>query len=106
MRRDVKVIQPGLVYVIEWAAGADTDADAEDNTASTSCAPQQSTETIESSGSQREKRRAVRERRRAEKERERLPPPPPQSEEDDPPGPVYVAYVLYSMFWYFVLTRM
>ena len=92
MRRDVKVIQPGLVYVIEWAAGADADADTEeDNTASTSSVPQRSAEAVESSGSQREKRRAVRERKRAEKERERLPPPPQPSEDDNPPGPVYVA---------------
>lgn len=25
MRRNVKVIQPGLVYVIEWKAGAESD---------------------------------------------------------------------------------
>lgn len=92
MRRDVKVIQPGLVYVIEWAAGADTDADTgADNAASTSSAPVQSAEAVESSGSQRETRRVVRERKRAEKECERLPPPPQPS--DDPPGPVYVACV-------------
>ncbi|EIW74841.1 cysteine proteinase [Coniophora puteana RWD-64-598 SS2] len=30
-RRDVKVIQPGLVYVIEWAAGGDIVAAAEDS---------------------------------------------------------------------------
>ncbi|KZT68644.1 cysteine proteinase [Daedalea quercina L-15889] len=87
MRRDVKVIQPGLVYVIEWATGGDVDED-EDNAASTSSAPA----ALEPTGTEREKRRAARERKRAEKERERLPPLPEPSEEDDPPGPVYVAY--------------
>ncbi|OSX56646.1 hypothetical protein POSPLADRAFT_1076531 [Postia placenta MAD-698-R-SB12] len=86
-RRNVKVIQPGLVYVIEWAAGGDLAADVP----TTPSAPSTSVAPDESNLNEREKRRAARDRKRAEKEK--APPVPPQpSEEDDPPGPVYVAY--------------
>ncbi|KAI0043265.1 cysteine proteinase [Auriscalpium vulgare] len=36
VRRNVKVIQPGLVYVIEWASGADVTADQEDDSSASS----------------------------------------------------------------------
>ncbi|RPD53610.1 cysteine proteinase [Lentinus tigrinus ALCF2SS1-6] len=73
-KRNVKVIQPGLVYVIEWAAGGDFDeasAELDDD----------------SNHDDREKRRHRRERRRSEAEK---------STEDTEPstasGTVYVAY--------------
>ncbi|RDX46065.1 cysteine proteinase [Lentinus brumalis] len=73
-KRNVKVIQPGLVYVIEWAAGGDFDE------ASAAQNDDQNTD-------DRDKRRQRRERRRSEAE---------MSAEDTEPsmatGTVYVAY--------------
>ncbi|KAH9943653.1 cysteine proteinase [Amylocystis lapponica] len=77
-RRNVKVIQPGLVYVIEWAAGGDFSADEP----STSSTPEDSTL------NERDKRRLMRDRRRSETEDSAQ----PESEEDDLPGFIYVAY--------------
>ena len=73
-KRNVKVIQPGLVYVIEWDAGGDLgDSSAQGDD--------------DSNLDDREKRRLRRERRRSE-----------QAAADDPEpsmttGTVYVAYV-------------
>ncbi|KAI0706013.1 hypothetical protein C8T65DRAFT_234108 [Cerioporus squamosus] len=73
-KRNVKVIQPGLVYVIEWAAGGDFDEASE-------------AQNDDSNTDDREKRRQRRERRRSEAE---------MSAEDTEPstatGTVYVAY--------------
>ncbi|OBZ74542.1 OTU domain-containing protein 3 [Grifola frondosa] len=70
LRRDVKVIQPGLVYVIEWAAGADPTVEITPPSPSTSMPD-------DSALDDREKRRLRRERRRSELENK--------------PGPVYIA---------------
>ncbi|KAI0742492.1 hypothetical protein C8Q80DRAFT_1109563 [Daedaleopsis nitida] len=74
-KRNVKVIQPGLVYVIEWNAGGDfsDSSEAQDH---------------DSDVDDREKRRARRERRRSEAEMS-------TSEDTEPStatGTVYVAY--------------
>lgn len=75
-RRDVKVMQPGLVYLIEWAAGWD---------------PPESSEPpvtmAEPPNDERERRRIRREKRRSAQET--LPP----TNDDAPQRPVYVAYV-------------
>lgn len=75
-RRDVKVMQPGLVYVIEWAAGWD---------------PPESSETplitAELPNDERERRRARREKRKSMQDAA------PASNEDISQRPVYVAYV-------------
>ncbi|KAI0751989.1 hypothetical protein C8Q74DRAFT_1211507 [Fomes fomentarius] len=73
-KRNVKVIQPGLVYVIEWDAGGDFG----DSSA---------TPDIDSTLDDREQRRQRRERRRSEAEK--------SAAEDEPSmttGTVYVAY--------------
>jgi OTU domain-containing protein 3 len=89
--RDVKVIQPGLVYVIEHSAFADAD----DPTSSATPAPSQPTDVDESQLDSRQVRRLKRERMRAdktktdaEKEKEILGQGTPDPEEL---GPVYVA---------------
>ncbi|CCM05945.1 uncharacterized protein FIBRA_08184 [Fibroporia radiculosa] len=93
-RRDVKVIQPGLVYVIEWAAGGDpasdppATGDGHPSSSSSTAAPAAD----DSALNDREKRRLARERKRAERERDQAPQSPQMSEQNDPPGPVYVAY--------------
>ncbi|KZT00393.1 cysteine proteinase [Laetiporus sulphureus 93-53] len=96
-RRDVKVIQPGLVYVIEWAAGSDSNVlYTEANNSTSTSVTEASTSTI-NTPSGREKRRVARDRKRAECEK--APPlPPPTSEDGQPPGPIYVAYHDYEHF--------
>lgn len=61
-KKNIKVIQPGLVYVIEWDAGGSTDGaqSGNDDPPSTSGAPLSPTQ-------EREKRRARREKVRDEK---------------------------------------
>lgn len=74
-KRNVKVIQPGLVYVIEWDAGGDFG----DSSA---------TPDVDPTLDDREQRRQRRERRRSEAEK--------SAAEDEPSmttGTVYVAYV-------------
>ena len=74
-KRNVKVIQPGLVYVIEWAAGGDFDETP-------------ATQDDDVDHDDREKRRQRRERRRSETGT--------GSEDTEPSttsGTVYVAYV-------------
>lgn len=59
-RRDVKVVQPGLVYVIEWAAGGEPAA----------VEVQSYTSTVDDTTfDEREKRRMGRERKRSEREK-------------------------------------
>ena len=79
-KRNVKVIQPGLVYVIEWAAGGDFDE-----------TPAAQDDDVDHDD--REKRRQRRERRRSETGT--------GSEETEPSttsGTVYVAYVSPNYF--------
>lgn len=81
-KRDVKVIQPGLVYVIEWDAGGDMEPE---DAPSPSSAPDALQDEDE------DKPMTRRERKRLERERASSLPPTPQSSTDRPPGPVYVA---------------
>ena len=74
-KRNVKVIQPGLVYVIEWNAGGDFG----DSSAQGDDDPNLD---------DREKRRQRRERRRSEQEQAAA-----DDEETPISGTVYVAYV-------------
>ncbi|KAL1701762.1 hypothetical protein EV121DRAFT_262734 [Schizophyllum commune] len=83
--KNVKVIQPALVYVI--AANAMDDSAPE---ASTSTAEQQPDEGADGPLSGREKRQARRERKRTEKDT--LPAPTPDPNEGEVPDTVYVAY--------------
>ncbi|KAF9007067.1 hypothetical protein BDQ17DRAFT_1389178 [Cyathus striatus] len=77
-RRNVKVVQPGLVYVIEWAAF---------NDAASSPPPQDQDDDEGLSGKDRRKQR--KERMRAEKDREK---DDDNDEEEGEGGTVYVAY--------------
>jgi OTU domain-containing protein 3 len=80
-RRNVKVVQPGLVYVIEWDAGGTTDqaASSGESSASGSGAHANATE-------ERDKRRMRREKKREEAE----------ADASITQGTVYVAYVFVS----------
>lgn len=81
-RRNVKVIQPGLVYVIEWDAGEEQDADDKPT------APSQSTLTHaeDDALSNREKRR-----KRSEKDKIPRPPLLDNADQSTPRPTVYVA---------------
>lgn len=87
-RRNVKVIQPGLVYVIEWAAGGDVGASTHSNASTDD----------DSSLDERERRQQRRDQKRAD--RRQVDDMDDDSDNDDPVDPssgaVYVAYVL----WY------
>ena len=92
-QRNVKVIQPGLVYVIEWAAGGD---------APSSAHPDTSTE-HDSSLDEREKRRLRRDSRRADRRQVYNMDDDDQGNEraaDPSAGTVYVAYVVFSFYLY------
>ncbi|KAL4242801.1 hypothetical protein ABKN59_010980 [Abortiporus biennis] len=82
-KHNVKVIQPGLVYVIEWNAGGDTSGDAVTE------APVQPVEPEEGPMNHREKRRAKREQ---QKEPTATPSGSAPSEDSALGGTVYVAY--------------
>ena len=91
-RRNVKVIQPGLVYVIEWDAGGDP---AQETPSHSPVQPPANLPTPlvdlddDPSLSGREKRRAKRDAKRNDK-----PPPELPGEPLEPSDhPVYVAYV-------------
>jgi OTU domain-containing protein 3 len=89
-QRNVKVIQPGLVYVIEWAAGAPP-------TTPTAVDRPPANEDI--GLDEREKRRLRRDQKRAEKlkvqETDDDHEDHEENDDDDPAvGAVYVAYVL------------
>ncbi|OCH87845.1 cysteine proteinase [Obba rivulosa] len=101
MRRNVKVIQPGLVYVIEWAAGGDPAEDTTPSKGPSQSSPAPSID--ESTLDAREKRRLRRERKRSEKEAKEakaLQSSPESSDETDSavPGTIYVAYHDYEHF--------
>lgn len=91
-RRNIKVIQPGLVYVIEWYAGGEPDTAPNSPQSLAFNLPR----TLDSpNSSEREKRRAKR-AKDAERNISSLQPIPDQAicgVEDISPGPVYVAYV-------------
>ena len=98
-RRDVKVIQPGLVYVIEWRSGADlspTTADVSEDEDEDAPAP--------ATLNERDARRTRRERKKDMKERAARAKQARLSRDDDDSddeensslGPVYVAYVRFT----------
>ncbi|KAI8992808.1 hypothetical protein BD414DRAFT_535386 [Trametes punicea] len=88
-KRNVKVIQPGLVYVIEWDAGGDIAAES-------ACAesPTADDSTIDS----RQKRRQRRERLRAASEKN-------ATEESEPSASVGTVYVAYHDWEHFSSIR-
>ncbi|KAI0027132.1 hypothetical protein K488DRAFT_74786 [Vararia minispora EC-137] len=89
-RRDIKVVQPGLVYIIEWSSGWEPDAlAAAASSSSSSLSTCTSASTLELTDD-RSRRAARRERRKAEKEKAGV----GGDDEDDEEwrGPVYVAY--------------
>ena len=88
-KRDVKVVQPGLVYVIEWDAGTeDGHAEAEDAKPASSAPEHAALQDIHAVENQRKLTR--RERKLAEREKSAQPPATPSSE-DPTTGPIYVA---------------
>lgn len=95
-RRNVKVIQPGLVYVIEWAAGG----------SDTSAPTAGSTSTEDDSLNDRERRRLRREEKMAEK---RMQMEHDEDHSDDPADPaagaIYVAYASIHLPFPQALTR-
>ncbi|EMD35208.1 hypothetical protein CERSUDRAFT_116678 [Gelatoporia subvermispora B] len=98
--RNVKVIQPGLVYVIEWSAGGDP---AEEPTPTKGPSEPPAALVDHSALDAREKRRLRRERKRSEKEAKEArvsQPSPEPSDESSPvtPGTIYVAYHDYEHF--------
>lgn len=87
-RRNVKVIQPGLVYVIEWAAGG---SDASGPVAG-------STSTEDDSLNERERRRLRRDEKRAEKRMQMEDNDDDSDDLADPAaGAVYVAYASFHL---------
>ncbi|KAI0920290.1 hypothetical protein AcV5_010071 [Taiwanofungus camphoratus] len=92
MHRDVKVIQPGLVYVIEWATGGELADAAPSSVPSQSSAGSVVSAPDDSTMNDREKRRITRERRRVEREKAAATDANGDSNQDYPPGPIYVAY--------------
>lgn len=77
-RRNVKVVQPGLVYIIEWDCGWGVDTP-----------PSVDKKPIdETRMNDRDKRRLRRDRKKHEKEKEQVVATPEQG------GTVYVAYVI------------
>lgn len=91
-RRNVKVIQPGLVYVIEWSTGGDLPP------SSPIIPVVQELEVDDLTLSERDRRRMRREKKR---EKPKVPPlSADEGDEDITPGAVYVAYVpLFSAFY-------
>lgn len=100
-QRNVKVIQPGLVYVIEWSTGpnaAETEPVASSSTAAdlsiTSSSTSATTQASDATLSSREQRKARRDRlkdAKDQKARQALATPPPESQSSDLPT-LYVAY--------------
>ena len=100
MRRNVKVIQPGLVYVIEWAAGGDP-ASFPTSSSAASANPREQPDSGPNADlgnllDDRERRHLRRDRKRAEKERERAIVVVDDTQDDmESLGPIYVAYVAF-----------
>lgn len=103
-RRDVKVIQPGLVYVIEWAAGG------EPPPTSPTMSMSSVSSTHEPALSDRDARRMRREKKKDLKEKAaKSKRQSGENDDDDSEGPsctgaVYVAYVTRSFLLVSVLT--
>ncbi|PCH42944.1 cysteine proteinase [Wolfiporia cocos MD-104 SS10] len=95
-KRNVKVVQPGLVYVIEWDAGGDVEADADSSEIPPSSSNAGSPAVDDTASKDRKKRPPARERKRADRERDKLPPPP--VDEEDAYKTIYVAYHDYEHF--------
>ena len=96
-KRNVKIIQPGLVYVIEWNTGWEGDS----NTAG-GAATQQATNGMtedlsspislqDSDADQSQKKMTRRERKRTDREKSVLPEVAVHDGDGEPLGPVYVA---------------
>lgn len=88
-RRNVKVVQPGLVYVIEWDAGGDSSPETPPGS------PSPSSSTLPAVGSDttssgRDKRRAKRDTKR---DHDKPPPELPAGAFVPSEYPIYVAYV-------------
>ncbi|TFK47181.1 hypothetical protein OE88DRAFT_1811362 [Heliocybe sulcata] len=104
-KRDVKVVQPGLVYVIEWAAGGDS---ASPSQTPSEPGPSSEPEALidESSLDSRERRRLAREKKREARERKQKEQERQQEgdevddddDDDDPHATVYVAYYDWEHF--------
>jgi OTU domain-containing protein 3 len=87
-RRNVKVVQPGLVYVIEWATGADLSPNRTTNPDLPS----------DVSLDDREKRRLRREQKRAEQNKPAVEHITTTTITPESSDTIYVAYVLLSPF--------
>jgi hypothetical protein len=97
---NVKVIQPGLVYLIEWAAGWDPVTAANDNPTSSSSSLATTLVEREPIPNDRSRRAARRESKRAERDKARADKPTTDDEDivhkDNVTPTVYVASVLVS----------
>ncbi|KAN0142035.1 cysteine proteinase [Lactarius tabidus] len=93
---NVKVIQPGLVYLIEWAAGWDPVTAANDNPTSSSSSLATTLVEREPMANDRSRRAARRESKRAERDKARADKPTTDDEDivhkDNVTPTVYVAY--------------
>ncbi|EPQ55723.1 cysteine proteinase [Gloeophyllum trabeum ATCC 11539] len=101
-KRDVKVVQPGLVYVIEWAAGGDFDEPAQPSSGPSS---EPDTSVDDPALDARERRRLLREKKREAKERKQKEKEIQQQviedtndEDEDSHATVYVAYYDWEHF--------
>ena len=79
---NVKVIQPGLVYLIEWAAGWDPVAAAKDSPTSSSSSLATTLVEREPIANDRSRRAARRESRRVERDKARADKPTTDEEDD------------------------
>jgi OTU domain-containing protein 3 len=86
-KRNVKVVQPGLVYVIEWDAGGDLSPER-----SASPDPTPASPASQAAGSTDEKPLTRRERKRLERANAVVQPPLPAPTEGATQPTVYVAY--------------
>ena len=89
-KRNVKVVQPGLVYVIEWNAGGDISPDRSPSLEPSSGSPAPPAAAPSDEG---EKPLTRRERKRLERQSAAAQPPLPAPTEGIPQPTVYVAFV-------------
>ena len=94
-RRNVKVIQPGLVYVIEWMGGG------EPSSPKVSHSPGPPVAVEDPSLSERERRKLRREKRKEQREKSSKAMISSDDESDDESDfdTVYVAYVVFTHFY-------
>ena len=108
-RRDVKVIQPGLVYVIEWTSGADLSP----TLGSTSSLQNDDDEEQQGAMPEKEARKTRRERKMEMRAQARAKAQAAEAqaqmmEEDESSsslGAVYVAYVFVSQYFFAINQR-